>query len=295
MERFPQQRLARHPRFYAYTAIMALWFATFSLAAHLALGRLTGDEKSVTLVEAVFGESRALLGNRFYKQADVYFHRGLDDEKPVGGLAGGLFGKLREQVSPSVHMHAESVTEIREIMPWLELSMRVNPKHQESVLVMAYWLGNRMQRQDLAEAVLLRAQQNLPFTYAVQLEKARLYLHLGRYEPALKALNAALAFWTVTANPESQDDLIDKADALYLRALLLEQENRIEEAIVDYRELLTIAPLRYGRGQRLKALTQGTLPQPPAAILLERMKNYVEQSADPAHKANRTGDNPNVQ
>lgn len=289
MRTTPKDRISRHPAFYAASAVVMLSLGCFSLAAHLALGRLTETEQGQSVMEAVFGEARFLLGNRFYQQADVYFHRGLEDEQPDRAFSGGPFAILRNAVEPAMHIHAETATEIREIMPWLELAMRTRPDHAESTLVTAYWLGKRLQRFDLAEAVLLRAQQHIPYAYSVQLEKARLYLYQDRYREALAALNAAIAFWGKTANPENPDDRIDLADALTLRALLLEVENRPQEAIADYRSLLTIAPARPAPVQRLAALDQGKIPQPPAAVQLGLMKKYVEQSAKPAHKASNSG------
>lgn len=265
------------PGILAASSIAILGLCAFSLAARLTLGSqdIPGTEGS--LAEALLGEARVLLGNRFYKQADVYFHRGLDYRVPENPLSGGWIARFRQELEPGEHIHAESDQQIREIMPWLELSMRVNPDHQESVLVAAYWMGRHLGRPDLAERLLLRAQRQTPFAYAVQLEKARLYLHGNRREPALAALHAALAFWERTGHPDEKEDLLAKAEVLMLRALLLEDRNRPQEAAADYQALLALFPERTALRLRLQALQQGRSPAPPADALLARMMEHAEE------------------
>jgi len=272
--------------FHTLCAIAVLWIIAFSLAAHLSHAITPRGERSVSIVESVLGEGRMLLGNHFYQRADDYHHRGItghhhDDD----GHAPGCLDYLRAQVQPAEHLHAETPHEVAEIMPWLELSMRVDPGNPESALVAVYWLSSVLKRLDLAEEVLRRAQQNNPLSYAVQLEKARLCLHTGRQDEALSALNATLRLWhTGAANPPDPEDIQAKAEALSFRALLLETKNRNEEAIRDYQAVIAIAPDRHAPSLRLKALAQGIPPDPPAAQLLGRLKNLVEQNGNPAHK-----------
>jgi len=252
-----------------------LGICTFTMAAHLTLGSRTGNKTTISLSEALLGEVRVMLGDRLYKQADVYFHRGLDYKIPENRLSYSGFARLQQELEPTEHIHAEGEMQIREIMPWLEMTMRVNPDDHESVLVSAYWLSRHLERPDLAEQLLLRAQRQMPYAYAVQLEKAKLFLHEDRRQPALAALNAALAFWGKTGDPEEQSDLLDKAEALMLRALLLETDNRLPAAADDYRALLALFPERAAPRQRLQALEQGLVPDPPADALLAHMADHA--------------------
>jgi len=266
------------PDVLAASSIAILGICAFSLAARLTLGSQDGPGPEGSLAEAFLGEARVLLGNRLYKQADIYFHRGLDYTIPENRLSDGWIARFQRELKPDEHVHAEGEKQFREIMPWLELSMRVNPGHLESALVAAYWLGRHLERPDLAEQVLLRAQRQTPFAYAVQLEKAKLYLHENRRQPALAALNAALAFWQRTGNPDDDADRLAKDEVLLLRALLLEAGNRPQDAAADYRALLAIFPERTALNQRLQALAQGHIPTPPADALLAHMTGHDDHT-----------------
>ncbi len=272
------------PTFVAYGSIAISGICTFAMAAHLTLGSRTGDETAGSLSEALLGEVRVMLGDRLYKQADIYFHRGLDYTIPENRLSDSWFARLQQELKPTEHIHAEGEKQIREILPWLEMTMRVNPDDHESVLVAAYWLSRHLERPDLAEQVLLRAQRQTPFAYAVQLGKAKLHLHVGRRQPALTALNAAIAFWERTGNPEEKADLLAKAEALMLRALLLETENRLPAAADDYRALLALFPERPAPRQRLQALEQDHMPDPPADALLAHMTKHDDHAHHCEHE-----------
>lgn len=113
--------------FLAFGAMVLLGLSAFSLATHLTLGSQTGNEAHASLSEALLGEVRVMLGDRLYKQADIYFHCGLDYKIPDNRLSYGWVARFQRELEPGEHIHAEGDTQIREIMPWLELSMRVNP------------------------------------------------------------------------------------------------------------------------------------------------------------------------
>ncbi len=272
--------------FHTLCAMAVLWIIAFSLSVHLGLGISPRDEGSTSIVESVMGEGRMLLSNHFFQRADDYHHRGITghhhdehDHAPRG------LDYLRAHVQPVGILHAETPRQVAEIMPWLELSMRVDPGNPESALAAVYWLSSVLKRPDLAEDVLRRTLRNNPASPAVHLETARLCLHTGRPDEALTELNAALRLWQQQPGAsQTPDDVQGQAEALHFRALLLEARNRDAEAIRDYQALIAIAPERPSPPLRLKALQQGLPPEPQAAHLLDRLKNLVEQNANPAHK-----------
>lgn len=257
--------------------LILLGILAFSLATRLTLGRQTDLPHSESLSKALLGDVRIMLGNRFYRQADVYFHRGLDYQNPESQLSDSIFARLHNELEPNSHLHAENKSEIREIMPWLELTMRINPDDLESQVVAAYWLWRHLERPDLAENVLLRAQRDNPYAFEIQIEKARLYLHQANWPQAQAALNAALGFWEKTGNPEEEADRLAKGEALMMRALLLEADNRIADAIGDYKALLRLFPEREGPRQRLALLMEQTTPHPAADVVLSRLIDQSEK------------------
>lgn len=278
---------AGRPAFLAFGTMAILGLTVFALAAYLSLGNQLESRTGTSLTQALLGEARVMLGDRLYKQADIYFHRGLDYKTPENRLSDSWITRIREKVNPSEHAHAAGKTQIREIMPWLELTMRVNPEHLESVLVAAYWLGRHLERPDLAEQLLLRAQRQTPFAYAVQLEKAKLYLHEGRRPQARTALNAALAFWERTGNPDDEGDRLALAEALLLRGVLQETAGQLGAAAADYRAILDLFPQRANIRQRLNTIAQGIAPDPPAEALLAIVTKHDDQAhhCEQAHEA----------
>ena len=171
----------RRPERIAVLLVCVLSLMAFSIACRLAPAyTLAAEHASASLAQTIFGDTRIAIGSRLYTQADVYFHRGVPHQQECA-FGSDLYQRLRDEVSPSQHVHLEGATDIREIMPWLDLATRANPEDSESYLVAAFWLSNSAHRPELALDVLDRAQRNIPYAYDVQLAKGRLFLHTGRY------------------------------------------------------------------------------------------------------------------
>ncbi len=251
--------------------ICALWIAAFSLACRLAPEHASALEHgSHSLAQTLFGDTRIVIGSHLYTQADVYFHRGVPRQVDLA-FRNDPFQRACDAVSPSGHDHLAGGSDIREIMPWLDLATRANPESPEGYLVAAFWLAGEARRPDLALTVLDRAQRNIPYSYVVQLAKGRLFLHTGDYTHAHQAFDAALAYWEATADPANDDHLLDKAEALLYRALLEEIDGQADAAIADLRSMLSIAPDRPALRTRLKQLESGRPGQPSAHDLLQTM------------------------
>lgn len=262
----------------AILLICAIWVVAFSLACRLAMQHASAAGlRSQSLAQSIFGDTRVAFGAHLYQQADVYFHRGVPHEQKRA-FKNDIFQRARNEVSPVKHLHLEGKTDIREIMPWLDMATRLNPSEPESYIVAAFWLANEAGRPDLAVGVLDRAQGSIPYSYEVQLAKGRLFLHTGRHTPARSAIDAALAYWDATADPQQDDQVLDRAEALLYRSLLREIEGDITAAMTDLREMLTITPDRPALQQRLRMLEEGQPAEPSARDLLESMRrDYAEQ------------------
>lgn len=258
------------PIAYAVYLVITLMFLAFILASQLAVANISYDDQKKSLAEALFGDARMALSAKLYTEADVYFHRGVPHLKERA-FDSDIFQNLHEKVSPSKHVHVSGASGIKEIMPWLELSIRANPRNLDSYLVAAFWLSSEAGRADLALKILEKAQRNIPYSYQVQLEKGRILLHSGQYNAALQAFTAALAFWNKTANRDDRGAQLDRSRALLYHGLLMEAAGKNTNAIADFRAALQITPESPAIRDRLTALQDGSTPDPPANDLLASM------------------------
>jgi tetratricopeptide (TPR) repeat protein len=252
----------------AILLVFALSLLAFSMACHLCIARTqTAQPEVQSLAETLFGDARIALAGELFARADVYFHRGAPHEVEKA-FDSDPFQVLHSKVSPHDHAHAAGEFGIREIMPWLDLTTRIDPQNLDGYLVAAFWLAGEAKRPDLALEVLNRAQQNIPFSYDVQLERGRLYLRTGDRAMALQAFDAALRFWERAADSEDPNHLLDKAEALLYRALLREEAGNIADAAADLRDMLAVAPDRTAFRPRLAHLEKGEPAEPVATELL---------------------------
>jgi tetratricopeptide (TPR) repeat protein len=250
-------------------AFALFWGAAFTLSCRLSVLDPDPGVARGGFAAALVGKGRSVLGAGLFQTADVYFHRGATDvrkhDRPEGFFVG-----LRDRVAPRDHVHAEGI-EVAEIMPWLALSIRADPRNVETYLVSAFWLAHAAKRPDLALNVLNRAQQANPGDYRVQIEKGRLFLQEGRFDLSRSAFDAALAFWPGLSDPAAPEALYDRAEALLYRALLHEEAGEVGPAIACLEAYLTIYPERHGVAQRLADLRAGSHPERLASEFWDAM------------------------
>ena len=158
-----------------------------------------------SFLQVLFGDARSLLAQQFFIQADVTLHGGYypsvfdqtgspqklqiaaadkpdasPDRKSTSDTpAKADYHDLPEFLSeprnwierfgrhfyPSEHRHFDSRQEAAEILPWLQLSVELDPQRVETYTVTAYWLSHYVGRIDEAEALLragLRANPGSP-------------------------------------------------------------------------------------------------------------------------------------
>jgi len=226
-------------------------------------------EAGPSVVRALLGESRLALSGHFYEVADVYFHKGVEHTLRRA-FENDFFQRIAGEVSPRRHAHIGGQA-IKEIMPWLRLATRMDPRNVEIYLVAAFWLAGDAGRPDLAHEVLREAKCNNRFNYRLQLEDGRIYLRERRMEEAKRAFDAGLAFWPSDEQPDSNEALLGKANILLHRALLHEAENEIDEAVAALQEILSIFPERTHLNARIVALKEDRQPSVLASRLWSDM------------------------
>lgn len=265
-----------------WVSIAILWTAVFILSCRLLPGvAATSNSNQPSLATAVFGETRHVLARQFYELADQQFHRGvphLQERK----FENGFFMRLQLAAKPEEHLHLGH-DDIKEMMPWLWMSLRMNPQDIESYRVTAYWLATAANQFDEAQKVLKEAQQNNPYQYQIQLDRGRLYLQMDQRELAVQRFDAALRFLPRTTGIDESLIKLETAEILMYRSLLHEASGETDRAIALLKVITRLFPERTQLLQRIEALNNHTPPKRSAQDLLNAMLR-----ASSEHKCQRT-------
>lgn len=268
---------------WAWVAVLALATGSFTLAC-ASLSRdpresITGPMDGRSVGEQLFGSGRAAIGGHFYRQADNYFHNGMEHVTHEAFHA-HPFQRLGAAITPNDHVHL-SGERVREIMPWLWMALRMDPANEELYLVSAYWLSGGQNHPEAALEVLREGQWNLPFNHAIQLALGRLYLRMGKPAEAYGAFRAGLAFWPGGRNPDDEAVRLDHVALLMYLAFLEEAEGRIPDAIRHFRELAALSPSQATMAERADHLEAGQTPDVPASEVLARLVHQDEHRHGP--------------
>jgi tetratricopeptide (TPR) repeat protein len=236
--------------------ILGAWILVFTLASRifLILPPDTADQESPLF--RILNTGRAEMSADLYHRADLYFHKGVAFTRPPP-LTGDPFRKLLDAVAPEsvVHLGGQN---IREIMPWLRFTTRLDPHHVEAFLVTAFWLSEEAHRPDVAHEVLREALRLNPGAYAIHLGRGKLFLRQKNPKAALQSFSAALRCWPQSPIATSPQDLnFDRAEILTYRALVFEIFNHPADAIRDLEEVLTLFPERHEFRNRIADLAAG--------------------------------------
>jgi len=280
----------RNPVFRVAVTVVALALIAFILSCHLTIAEIDQSAAGTSLAQTLLGDARTALSLKLYTRADLFFHRGVPHihEKAFDS---DIFQKAWEKVSPTKHAHVHGAGGIKEIMPWLELSIKADPQNLDSYLVAAFWLYSGAKRPDLALNVLREAQFNIPFSYRVRMEKGRILLQTGDYKGALQAYDAALNIWQKTADPKDQDALLDKSEALLYHGLLLEVAGDRKGALRDFQARAKIRKPTPEMLERMQQLSQGLETTPPVIdLLVVLLKKEDKHRQECEHQHHDDGD-----
>jgi len=160
----------------------------------------------------LLGDSSRMFANSFFVKADEYYHSGYyptifdnneafktphmaEDTGAVDSKNHGeeekFMGAPRDWIDafgrhfiPNRHTHLDeggptddlsTSDNVREILPWLKLSAKLDPDNVQTYTVTAYWLRSRMDKVAEANQVLLEGLRNNPDSYEILFELGRLY------------------------------------------------------------------------------------------------------------------------
>jgi tetratricopeptide (TPR) repeat protein len=216
------------------------------------------------VMQILLGDSRRMFANHSFDKAEAYFHRGFHptffDEQPEGAeahVAGHQH--VHEHEQEHGHEHCAFLREpldwidafsrnfypvrhtelgeaeaggVGEMLPWLRLSVDLDPHRVQSYVVAAYWLWERMDKADAAEQFLKEGLRANP-------DSAEILYELGRIASEARADRArardiwlmAVEKWKRTEGVREKPDVILLRDILSKLSHLEELEGRCAEAL----------------------------------------------------------------
>src|SRR5260221_640921 len=175
------------------------------------------------------------------------------------GDEAGFLGKPRDwidgfsrQFFPSTHTHLDEGgaqghtasagdlgdnSEVREILPWLQLSAQLDPNTIRSYTVGAYWLRERMGKTAEAERFLREGLRENPGSYEILYELGRVFDE--NHHDTARARNLwepALRNWQIVEPPKKEPDVFLFLEIVSHLAGLEEKEGNYRQALA-YMEL----------------------------------------------------------
>jgi len=222
----------------------------------------------------LLGDARKMFASQMFAKADAYFHRGNypsifdqtprheenhmagetqhhdehgdadhdDDHDEAPAPAHDWIEDFGRHFFPTTHVHLQEGEE-REMLPWLRASAELDPQRIETYTVAAYWLQERLNKVDEAEAFLrdgLRANPNSP----------ELLYDLGRLlgkkrQDNVRAKNLwvfALRRWHEVEEPKPKPNQLLELEILGGLAHLELEASHFDRAIDYLNQLKAISP-----------------------------------------------------
>jgi tetratricopeptide (TPR) repeat protein len=227
----------------------------------------------------LLGDSRLMFANSFFVKADAYFHSGYyptiydnnapfktphigedsetmesknsGDEDSFLGRPHDWIDRFNRNFFPSVHTHldeggadGEGATQVKEIMPWLQISAALDSHRVDTYLVTAYWLRKRMHKVNEAEQFLRDGLRANPGSAAILYELGQLYFE-DRHNPA-QARNlylAALDNWGRENDGKPDQDKFLFGHITGSLAKLEEQQGDVSQAVGYLQLLKKVSPV----------------------------------------------------
>ncbi len=234
-----------------------------------------GNEPS-SVIGALMGESRRLLANQLFVEADVYFHSGyypsmfdtaesdldvnegpeavtnraalvngrLHKEEGEGflGRPGDWVDRFGRHFFPTEHTHLANEN-VREILPWLRLSADMDPHRIQTYLTASYWLRGTLNEPDEAARFLHEGLRANPDSFEILLELSYVY-DMNKKNPrmARNVLEEALRKWKaqdaagLEPSPKARVEILDG-----LVRVDKEQDN-LQQTLADLEALAEVSP-----------------------------------------------------
>ncbi len=268
--------------------LLALALAT-ALAAggRLLLWEQTRPQQTGSVLALLLGESRRAFADQVFLKADGYYHQGVYPSVFDLAQSAGQTHLAKEteghdhhdhtqaprahrdwieafgsHFHPTEHRHLDAFRDAREILPWLRLTAELDPHRVDTYTVAAYWLRERMNKVNDAEAFLRDGLRANPGSHEILFELGRLYAENNRNVPRARAvLELAMAKWIRQEADKPSPDVISYRRILGELAVLEERTGNLNQALDHYARLKLFSPQPQAVQQRIDEL-RAKLPKP---------------------------------
>jgi len=255
----------------------------------------------------LLGDSSKMFANSFFVKADEYYHSGYyptifdnnanfktphvaEDTGAVsshnqGGEDTSFMGPPRDWLDafgrhfiPNRHTHLDEggadedlsgSDNVREILPWLKLSARLDPDNVTTYTVTAYWLRVRMHKDQEAEQVLREGLRNNPQSCEILFELGRLFNE--SYHDTDRARNVwelGVRYWRQLPLEEQNDNKLIFDQITTNLSQLEEKAGNLPQAVSWLQAAQTASPSTgelQKRIDEIKAKMAGPSPAPKSA------------------------------
>ena len=212
--------------------VLCFGLATWLQPRHEA--RINQLEPGGSTLASLLGDGRQMAADYFNTEADVYFHSGYypsifdearkqeeadadvmhpeeggsaQEEKGFMGEPLDWIDRFSRNFKPIRHTHLQG-EQIREILPWLELSAELDPHNIKTYLITDFWLRTRLNQSQEAEDFIRDGLKNNPRSPDLLFALGQIYLEDRKDYPHAKNLFlAALKCWH-----ERDDSKPEKSD-----------------------------------------------------------------------------------
>jgi hypothetical protein len=141
---------------------------------------------------------------------------------------------------------------VREILPWLKLSARLDPDNVQTYTVTAYWLRIRMHKDKEAEQVLREGLRNNPQSCDILFELGRLFNE--SYHDTDRARNVwelAVRYWRQLPIEEQNDNKLIFEQITTNLGQLEERTGNLPQSVSWLQAAQTVSPMPGGLQKRI--------------------------------------------
>lgn len=210
--------------------------------------------RSGDLLYQLIGGAQEVVGDTFFMKADSYFHGGAsrsfsaeeeqhfhetekhsqeNHEEATAVESSDWIATVNRQVRVTQHRHLTE-SEIKEILPFLNLSVKLDPYNVEAILATAYWLEKHLNKTDEALEVLKQGLKSNPTSWQMNYRMGLIYFKTkGLAAQSTQYFEEALRQMEDPGSPEA-------AEPAYFLAEAYAAQNRNEEALPAYQKALTL-------------------------------------------------------
>lgn len=257
------------------------------------------------MLKTLLGDGRRMFANHFYTKADIYFHSGFypslfeqaqraamnskhlqEEAKEHEGHDGqdsheeeehekamNFLGQPQDWIDrfgrhfyPSTHSHLDRPGEAKEILPWLRLSVELDPKRVDTYILGAYFMTKNMGKPLEAEKFLRDGLRENPTSYEILFELGLLYYE-NLHEPvrARNLWEVALRDWQKQEAAGEKPDELGCDKLLAHLARVEEDQGNQAKALAYLQQEVKYSPSPEAIKQRIQELKADPKPKPKPA------------------------------